>query len=135
MLLLSVVLQQNSWVWWIIVEVPKSHTDTDTMGWAHRILLLHRCWHNKFIHSRYVETIKHYKKKEFGNTLLKSSTHKFWGKTGQLYFSSHWLKFITIEFLLETFSNYQLNAQFFYFQQYVCYTTLLNMFRAARYSS
>ena len=64
-----------------------------------------------------------------------------------------------------TFSNYQLNAQFFYFsticmlhytpqhvssrlfqitnlmhnsfifQQYVCYTTLLNMFRAARCSS
>ena len=31
-------------------------------------------------------------------------------------------------------SNYQLNAQFFYFQQYICYTTLLNMFRAARCS-
>ena len=37
--------------------------------------------------------------------------------------------------IVQTFSNYQLNAQFFYFQQYICYTTLLNMFRAARCSS
>jgi len=34
-----------------------------------------------------------------------------------------------------TFSNYQLNAQFFYFSTYICCTTLLNMFRAARCSS
>jgi len=36
---------------------------------------------------------------------------------------------------VKTFSNYQLNAQFFILQQYVCYTTILNMFRAARRSS
>jgi len=33
------------------------------------------------------------------------------------------------------FSKYQLNAQFFNIQQYICYITLLNMFRAARCSS
>ena len=33
------------------------------------------------------------------------------------------------------FSKYQLSVQFFYLQQYICYTTLLNMFQAARCSS
>ena len=33
------------------------------------------------------------------------------------------------------FSKYQLSAQFFNLQQYICYTALLNMFRTARCSS
>jgi len=43
--------------------------------------------------------------------------------------------FKSVAYIEVAFSNYQLNVKFFYFQQYICYTTIFNMFRAARCSS
>jgi len=86
-------------------------------------------------------------------TVQRNSQFPFWKKSwwqgrtaeGKMVKCGKWMvfsmqnssvKFITvIAKYSDPFSNYQLNANSFILQQYVCYTTILNMFRAARCSS